>query len=47
MLCHNTYAFAYRLGLPNGLAGFPSDELMIAAPQVRAEIQNVRQKIQA
>jgi hypothetical protein len=38
MLCHNTYPFAFRMALPNGLAGFPPAELMVASAPLSAEI---------
>jgi hypothetical protein len=39
MLCHNTYAFAYRLGLPNGLSGFPAQDLLVAGAPLVSELQ--------
>jgi hypothetical protein len=38
MLCHNTYAFAYRLALPNGLAGFPPEDIALKQRELGAEL---------
>lgn len=39
MLCHNTYPYEYRLALPNGLAGFPEGELLLAVKELRTELE--------
>lgn len=38
MVCHNTYPYVYRLGVPAPRMGFPSSDLHVDVPAVRVEL---------